>query len=431
MNNKIWIVLKSEFLRRVRSKWFIIGTLIAPIFMIGVAVLPAYIGIKASETTEKSIALVDETGVLSDRIQKYIRDGYTFEQQANDFEALRQRVLDGELNGYLHLPAALITEGEEAVYYSVEGSGLSGEIRLERALSQAVEEYNLVQRDVPEEVLALLGKSVPVRSVKITDEGDEADGGAFYSIIGYIMGFIIYMCMFIYGAYVIQGVLEEKTTRVIEVMVSSVKPFQMLMGKVLGIGAVGMVQIVVWSIMMFGMILVAGNVAAFFIDPTDFNLPIDASQEALLEAAEFTLPAISPMIFVWFVIFFLGGYLLYASLFAAVSSVVEQQQDAQSLLTPIYLLIIIPIMFITLVVENPNGTLSVIMSMIPFFSPILMVVRTTVTAVPIWEVLLSILLLYGSFLGAMWVSSRIYRVGILMYGKKPAVKDLIRWVRYQ
>ena len=431
MQNKIWIVFKSEFIRRVRSKWFIIGTLIAPVFMIGLAVLPAYIGIRASETSEKNIALIDETGVLAERIQKFVRDGYTFEQGEGDFDDLRQRVLDGQLNGYLHLPSNLVTAGEEAVYYSVEGSGLSGEIRLERALSRAVEEYNLVQRDIPEDVLALLGKPVPVRSVKITEEGEEADGGAFYSIVGYIMGFIIYICMFIYGAYVIQGVLEEKTTRVIEVMVSSVKPFQMLMGKVLGIGAVGMVQVLVWSVMMFGMIYFAGSVAAFFIDPADFNLPIDASQEALLEAAEFSIPPISPIVFVWFVVFFLGGYLLYASLFAAVSSVVEQQQDAQSLLTPIYLLIIVPIMFITLVVENPNGTLSLVLSMVPFFSPILMVVRTAVTAVPFWQVALSLIILFGSFFAAMWMSARIYRVGILMYGKKPAVKDLIRWVRYQ
>jgi ABC-2 type transport system permease protein len=174
----------------------------------------------------------------------------------------------------------------------------------------------------------------------------------------------------------------------------------------------------------------AGSIASLFLDPADMNLPVGVSQEELLVAAEFTVPRIAPGVFVWFVLFFLGGYLLYASLFAAVSSLVEQQQDAQGLLMPIYLLIIIPIMFIVFFVESPNSTLAVAMSMVPFFSPILMVVRVAVTEVPFWQVTLSFVLLMGTFLGAMWLSSRIYRVGILMYGKKPRIKDLGRWIRH-
>jgi ABC-2 type transport system permease protein len=427
---KIWIVMKSEFVRRVRSPWFVVGTILAPLMLIALTALPAVLGVAASESEERRIAVVDATEVLFEGVSRHGSEGFSFVQAEAPADSLREAVMRGDFDGYLTLPASLVEGQGEAVYYSVEGTGLSGEMRLERAIGEAIEDYRLAVRNVPPEIREIIDASVAVRAVKLTEAGEEADSAAFYSILGYFMGFIIYTAMFIYGAYVIQGVLEEKSTRVIEVMVSSVRPFQMLMGKVLGIGAVGMVQMMVWSAFMLAATVFAGSIASLFLDPADMNLPVGVSQEELLVAAEFTVPRIAPGVFVWFVLFFLGGYLLYASLFAAVSSLVEQQQDAQGLLMPIYLLIIIPIMFIVFFVESPNSTLAVAMSMVPFFSPILMVVRVAVTEVPFWQVTLSFVLLMGTFLGAMWLSSRIYRVGILMYGKKPRIKDLGRWIRH-
>ena len=427
--DKIWIVLKSEFIRRVRSVWFIVGTLLAPILLIALTTLPAVLGIAAIGSDEKTIAVIDETGVLFDDFSRRVSGQYASILSEEKKDALRTSVLAGEYDGFVYIPASILTDEGEAEFYSVEGGGLSGAARLESGLTRALEEYRLDEYGASEEIREILSASVPLRSIKISETGEEEDSAAFYSILGYIMGFIIYMAMFIYGAYVIQGVLEEKTTRVIEVMVSSVKPFQMLMGKVLGIGAVGIVQMIVWSVLMLLMVFFSGSVIAFFLDPADFNMPMDASQEELLSAVDITIPSISPSIFVWFVLFFIGGYLLYASLFAAVSSAVEQQQDAQGLLMPIYMLIIIPIMFIVLFVESPNSGLATTLSMIPFFSPILMVVRIAVTEVPLWQALLSYVLLLGTFLGSMWVSSRIYRIGILMYGKKPSLRDFARWIQ--
>ena len=429
--DKIWIVLKSEFLRRVRSKWFIIGTLLAPIMLIAISVLPAVLGIAASGAEERHIIVIDETGIFSNGLKKHAGDLYSFTMSAATPEELRQQVLDGVYNGYLHIPEGIVEGEGEASFYSVEGTGLSGGMRLERALSRTLEDYRLEAYDVSDEIREIIDASVPVHSVKITAEGEQEDSAAFFSILGYIMGFVIYAAMFIYGAYVIQGVLEEKTTRVIEVMVSSVRPFQMLMGKVLGIGAVGIVQMVVWSLLMLAAVFFAGSIVTLFVNPTELSLPVTATQDEILQAVDFAVPSIKPSVFVWFVLFFIGGYLLYSSLFAAVSSLVEQQQDAQGLLMPIYLLIIIPIMFMVFFVESPNSTLAVVLSMVPFFSPILMVVRVAVTEVPFWQVGLAYSLLLSTFVGAMWVSSRIYRVGILMYGKKPNIKDLIRWIRYQ
>ena len=426
---KIWIVLKSEYIRRVRSVWFIVGTLIAPVLLIALSTLPAILGAAAVGSDEKTIAVIDETGVLFDEFKNRVSSDLTLIESSAPQEDLRTEVLEGSLDGYLLIPASMVDATGEAMFYSVEGGGLTGASRLESSLSRALEEHRLDALDVSDEVRTIIDARVSLQSIKLTEEGEEADSAAFYSILGYIMGFIIYMAMFLYGAYVIQGVLEEKTTRVIEVMVSSVRPFQMLMGKVLGIGAVGFTQIIVWSGIMLGITFSAGTLISFFMSPEDLNLPVEASQEEILAAMDITIPSIDPSVFIWFVLFFVGGYLLYASLFAAVSSLVEQQQDAQGLLTPIYLLIIIPIMFIVFFVESPNSPLATGLSMVPFFSPILMVVRVAVTEVPLWQVLLSYALLIGTFLGAMWVSSRIYRIGILMYGKKPGIRDLVRWLR--
>ena len=425
---KVWIVLKSEFIRRVRSFWFIVGTLLAPIFLIGVSTVPAVLGIAASNADFRHVVVLDETGVLANGLREAADDQYTFTESTAPAESLRVQVMAGDYNGYLFLPKSLILGEGEAQFYSVEGSGLSGGMRLERALTRTLEEHRLTEHEVSDEIRNILDTQIVVQTIKLTEEGEEEDSAAFFSILGYIMGFIIYAAMFIYGAYVIQGVLEEKTTRVIEVMVSSVKPFQMLMGKVLGIGAVGILQMAIWSLLMLGIVFFSGTLVALFLDPSDLSLPVDASQEELLNSIDFSIPPIGPSVFVWFVLFFLGGYLLYASLFAAVSSVVEQQQDAQGLLMPIYALIIIPIMFIVFFVESPNSTLAIVLSMVPFFSPILMVVRVAVTEVPFWQVCLSYAILLATFFGAMWISSRIYRVGILMYGKKPNLKDLARWV---
>ncbi len=211
---------------------------------------------------------------------------------------------------------------------------------------------------------------------------------------------------------------------------ASVLPIQLLMGKVLGVGAVGLVQMTLWGAIIIGLSLGAGTVLSLVLDPSAFDLPADVSQEVLLPEADIALPSISAGLFVWFVLFFLGGYLLFASLYAAIGSAVEQPQDAQALMLPVTFLIILPIMFLFPIIENPNAGFAVVLSMVPFFSPILMIVRVAVTEVPFWQVALSYLLLISGFVGSIWISSRIYRVGILMYGKKPSPKEIWRWIRH-
>jgi ABC-2 type transport system permease protein len=266
--------------------------------------------------------------------------------------------------------------------------------------------------------------------IKLSESGETSGGTEAFVAIGFIMGFLIYITMLVYGSVVMQGVMQEKVNRVVEIIVSSVRPFDLLMGKVLGIGAMGLVQMTFWAILIAGGVFFSGTVLALFLDPANLNLPASASQDELLAAANFSMPAVDPLLFVWFVGYFLLGYLLYASLFSAIGSTVEQQQDAQSLMLPVMLPIILSIVFLQPVIEAPNSTLAIVLSMVPLTSPISMVVRVAVTHVPLWEVSLSFLLLVGAFFGAIWVAGRIYRVGILMYGKKASFKDLAKWIRY-
>ncbi len=428
--HKILIVLKSEFMRRVRSKWFIVATLLAPILLIGISVIPALVGIYASKTDQKTVAIIDETGKLGDLITAASDEQLTLVASSNPEDSLRSGTLSGAYSGYLIIPPDVLSGQGRITYFSSEGGGLSLPSRLERIIENAIQEKRLTDQNVSSEVRSIFSTRIDVETMKLTDTGETAGNSAFYSILGYIMGFFIYALMFIYGAQVMQGAMEEKSTRVVEIVVSSVRPFDLLMGKVLGIGAVGLVQMAIWILLFVGAAALSGSIVTLFVNPADFNLPDAASQAQVLEAMNFSIPAISPMVFVWFLLFFLGGYLLYSSLFAAVGSAVDQQQDAQGLMMPITMLIIIPILFMTFVVESPDSTFSTVLSMIPFFSPILMVVRVAVTDVPFWQVGSAFVLLILTFVGAIWLSARIYRVGILMYGKKPSIKDLAKWVRY-
>jgi len=240
---------------------------------------------------------------------------------------------------------------------------------------------------------------------------------------------LIYIAVFAYGSMVLQAVLEEKTSRVVEVMVSSVRSFDLLLGKVLGIGALGLVQQLVWlGIFVGGLFALGPIIAAFTPAPSPEDLA--AATEAMqgFDPAMF-IPNITVGLVLWFLLFFLGGYLLYASLFAAAGSAVDQLQDAQSFTVPLMIPVIMAIVLITPVAESPDSTLAIVMSMIPFFAPIHMVVRLGVTDVPFWQVALSYGLLVLTFMGSIWVSARIYRTGILLFGKKPGFKDLWKWIR--
>ena len=315
--NKIWLILKSEFWRRVRSKSFIVATLLAPVGIIALLVLPAVFGYFGSQSGDRTIAVRDETQSLKERLQSRSESGIQFVFTEMSEDSLRAAVREETYDGYLLLPDSLIAGKGQATYYSTEGGGLSTQNRLESMVSRAVQQQRLTAQGATDAVMSIVGSDVDLTARKLTEEGTAADNSLIYLALGYVMAFAIYFAVFIYGQFVMQGVIEEKANRVVEIVVSSVRPFELLMGKVLGIGAMGLTQMFIWSAVAFGGLSVSGTVMALFVDPADLGVGGGASQAEMAEAAGFAVPDLSPMLLVWFLLFYLGGYLLYASIFAA------------------------------------------------------------------------------------------------------------------
>ena len=430
--NKTFLIAKSEYLRRVLTKGFVLGVLLAPVGLVLLFALPLLASLVSSDDGERRVAVLDESGVLYESVAEAVPERFAVERTAAPLDSLRAQVLDERLDMALVLPASLLDGDGDATAYTRAGGGLAQFDDVRAAVRDAVREVRLREVGAPAEVRAVVDERPGLQSVTVTAAGDAADGAFVASAIGYVSGFVIYMLVFIYGAMVMRGVIEEKQNRIVEVMASSVKPFELLMGKVLGIGAVGLTQIALWAALGAAVLAVLGPLlVAFAGAPAPAASPMGAPPDAA--DLPFDVGAITALLTPGFllilVLCFLGGYLFYAALFAAVGSAVEQESDAQSLTVPVTLPAIVPMLFLFPMLEQPDSTLSVVLSILPPFSTVLLPVRVAVTDVPFWQVALSLGLLAAAFVAAIWVAARVYRVGILMYGKKASFRDLARWIR--
>ena len=428
------VIFKSEFIRRFTSKSYILTTLLMPFGIAAFIALITFISLSAMSDGSSRLAIIDESGQLGASLEALGSDRVTPILIPTSPEAIamtQDSVRAGVYAGVVVLPDSLIEGKGEALLYTIEGtsgnSGVSGWIRTQ--VSDLVIRYRLSEINLGEEVLTIVENRVGVESFKLADVGVADDDSGYFVVLGFLMAFLIYMAILLYGSFVMQAVVEEKSTRIVEIIISSARPFDLLMGKVLGVGMTGLVQMGAWALMLSGIMIYGGTIAAMFIDPSALNLPETATSAEVMAAADIPIPQLDPMIFAAFVLFFLMGYLMYASLFAAVGSAVENVQDAQSLTIPLMLPIILAMAVLTPVIESPDSTLANVMSHFPLTSPIIMMVRISITDIPLWEVGLSLAILLGSFLGAIWFSGRIYRVGVLSYGKKPSLAELIRWAR--
>lgn len=437
MSRKSLVVMQNEFMRRVTSKTFILTTLLGPAILIGFVVITIMISISAvedsfdeyssEENTSLRIAVVDETGVLNARILS--QDTGDHALVTADLNAAHEGVLDGLFDAYVRIPPEVISGTRQPTLYSQEGSGRGVRGTLGGIIERALEDHLLADRKVSADVRSILDRVVWLDMVRLTDEGEEAGAPEGFVIIGGALGMIMYMTMLIYGSLILYGTLEERTTRVVEIIVSSVRPFDLLMGKVLGIGLIGFVQIAVWMLMFLGAMILAGPIVGLFIDPAIYDLPAAATSQEILAATNISLPQISVGLLVWFILYFIGGYLLYGGLFATVGTLVDSPQESQSLMVPLLMPMIISIFFLSPVMMNPDSGLALGLSLFPLTSPVPMIVRMSVMDVPFWQLLLSYGLLVLSFIGSIWVSARIYRASILMYGKKPSLRVIASYLR--
>ena len=427
--DKFFVVFKREYLERVRSKWFLIVTLLGPVFFGVITVLPIVLASRTKTSDDlANVAVIDATSTdLGQRVVNSIARQVTSGPRptlqaipASDIERAEslatRRVMNREIKGYLLLDASTIA-GQSVKYAGRNASSVVDVQTLNNAVRQSLLGQRFEKEGISSDrVITLTAVKMDSRTEKISDRGREGAGGMTSLFFGYGISLLLYMMIAVYGQNILRGVMEEKTTRVAEVVVSSVRTDTLLAGKVLGVGSVALTQVFAWMAMTFLIYQKRGPILE------KFGVPAEAMGAV-------KMPSVSPGIAVALLAFFIIGFILYAALFAAVGAMVNNQEDAQQAAMPVMLLLITCVIFMQPTLLNPSSTMARTASWIPFAAPILMPLRMAMTSISWVEIVGSLAGVTVMMLLCIWLSARIYRVGLLMYGKKPGFGELLRWVR--
>lgn len=410
-------------------------TFLGPLLIGGIYGMAIWLSVKDDEN--RVIEVIDESGLFNNAYDS--KGNLTFIPAGTSLEQAKKDVREEKYYALLYIPKIDIDNPEGIKLYSKKGLSLSVEGTVEDKLKREIEDKKLLEAGIDKRILEKIDTDVSVTTLNLTeDENEEGSSAGVSYIVGFASAFIIYLSIFIYGVQVMRGVIEEKTNRIIEVIISSVKPFQLMLGKIIGIALVGLTQFLLWII--FGFI-----VTSLIFSVTGAEKLAEQQAQAQLEQQipntinkgkinQELMSAIAgvnfPVLFATFLFYFLGGYLMYSALFAAVGAASDSDTDAQQFMLPITIPLILSFVLAQAIIRNPDGSLAFWLSMIPLTSPIIMMVRIPFHP-PVWEILLSMGLLILGFLGITWVAARIYRVGILMYGKKVNYKELGKWLFYK
>ncbi len=445
-----FVVAQREYLARVKSLGFWLATIVLPLFLAAIGILPTLFLFKS--VSAHRVAVVDRTGELGaelatrlapapeaaapaaltagkaeaepgtegfeqqlERQLEAARFEVTVEPAAADPEAqqaeLNRRVLEGELDAWIWIAGDAL-ESSRVEYHAASVSNFITQDRLQDALTAVAREHRYRNAGLDPEQIRELARRVRMTTFRITEEGGEEEGAEAGLILAYALFFLLYMVLVFYGQQVMNGVIEEKSSRIVEVVVSTVRPFELLMGKLLGICCAALTQLAVWLGTMVAFTL-PGVVSAMAWIPEDVDVP-----------------SISAGLIVHFVLLFLLGFFVFSTVYAAIGSAFNNVQEAQQWAGFIVIFLVAPVLFFWMVINDPDSTVSVVASLIPFFTPLLMMLRIAIKTPPFWQVALGYLLTTAFTLGMIWLSARVYRTGILMYGKKPTLKELWRWMRY-
>jgi ABC-2 type transport system permease protein len=431
--NKIWLVIKREYFTRVRNKTFILSTILLPLFFIGFIAASAYFSIKSVD--KEKIAVIDNNGMFKNSFQsdKIISYEFPSDVNANNFN-------EKGYSGYLKIPENYNSPKDSITLISDKQLGINAEEKVKEQINSAIRNKAFLENNINKSVLDSINGIDEEQLYKFStvikqgDKTEQSNSGLAYGI-GFGSGILIYMTLFIYGAAVMRGVMEEKMNRIAEVIISSVKPFQLMMGKIIGIAAVGITQLLIWIVLIIGLSSVATSLISH--DALQTAQTVSTSMGPMNNSAAMNflntkntiLSANWGLIIPCFMFYFLAGYLFYASLFAAVGSVVnEDPQEAQSLLLPITMPIILSFIIMTTAAGKPDAPISVWGSMIPFSSPIVMMARIPSGSVPAWQIAVSMISLIAGFILTTMLAAKIYRTGILLYGKKVTFKEMGKWL---
>ena len=438
--SNVSIIIQREFNERVRKKSFIITTILMPVLMIVLMIAPALI-MEYSRGAQKTIAVIDDSGLVAPQLQS--NEELRFEPTDLTTEEARRSLTDRF--GVLYIGSDILENPSDVKLYANASSSLSIESNITGQIEDILEAEKLKAYHIDnlQQILDEVKTTVTLQTFR-NDKSQEAESQAQSSTVataaGYILGFVLYMFLLIYGSMVMQSVIEEKNNRVLEVVVSSVRPFDLMLGKILGVALVAVVQVLIWGVLIFAV----GAIVLPQLMPAEMMAGVQAMQQGMPDAAAMgdmdpeMLQAVAAVtdtgyilkIFVCLLLFVFGGYLLYSAMFAAVGSAVDNVQDASQLQMPVTLPIILALLMMLAVIKDPNSSLAFWFSIIPFTSPVVMMARIPYD-IPLWEIVLSLVVLYASFVAMVWFAGKIYRVGIFMYGKKPTFKELLKWVRYK
>jgi len=469
--NKIFLIIQREYLTKVKKKSFIVMTILGPILMASLFVLPVYLASRQDDN--QLISVLDETGLFFSKFEN--NENYTFIPVITDLQEAKETLTKQGNFLLLHIPATQLNIPDNAIIYSDKQPTLNLKGYISGVMSRELEKHKLaaeirkeILRNTPgyqvgsdttaedlmsETILKNIRTDVKITTYKTDETGNEQKSYTELTmVVGYVGSIMIYMFIFLFGAQVMRGVIEEKTSRIVEVIVSSVKPFQLMMGKVLGVALVGLTQFLLW--IAFTFIIITAIQAAF---PDQFKktpieqtkiagqnialpneavptapnaITADTGNDKLNEVFEAFSSINLPVMIMAFLFYFLFGYLLYAALFAAIGSAVDNETDTQQFMVPITVPLILSLIVAQTVIQNPESPLAFWLSMIPLTSPVIMMVRIPF-GVPTWEIILSGTLLILGFFFTTWLAAKIYRTGILMYGKKSNYRELWKWIRYK
>jgi len=434
---KIGIIIKREYLTRVKKRSFLILTLLAPLFFAAIMFLPAILMENSEKFDQKKvIAVRDESELFLGKFEN--TDFNTFIYIDKDLDEAKTLVKNGEYDGLVYIPGTKLNVPVNAEIYSVRQLPMTLVTHIRATMKNVVEHEKLMASGIDPAVVKAASTTINVQSIRMSEDAEKESFSEFEFLIGILLCTLIYFVVFLFSSQVMRGVIEEKTNRIIEVIVSSVKPFELMMGKIIGIGLVGLTQFLIWVVLT----LVIAGIGSTFLPTQDVFSTGTVMSEQITETVENSdtqamlkevfniIDSINFKTILWcFLLYFLGGYFLYSAIFAGIGSAVDNETDTQQFVTPISLILIIPLICSGFISNAPDSSFAVWLSMIPFTSPLAMMLRIPY-GVPIWQVSVSVALLFITFIIFTWLASKVYRTGILMYGKKASWKEIFKWIKY-
>lgn len=433
--SQLLLIIKREYLQKIRNKSFIIMTFLSPLIFTGLIVLVAYLS-KINNAEKQVISVYDETGLYANDFEGYENYEFDYVSTEKEFAHVTSQVVSSEKYGLLYIPNEPVTKlKDDVVFFAEDAPNMDVINYITEILENKAFESNLKNDGVSVEDIHKASTSVNIKIENFNGEESSKTANILKLVFGGAAGYFLMMFIIIYGNMIMRSVIEEKTNRIIEIIISSVKPIKLMMGKIIGTSLAGITQFVVW--LCIGVVLSVVVSTIFHVDLSTVETPHKAmlensgAMEAMVQDGViefFKLPLLT--LIVSFLIYFIGGYLLYSSVYVSIGAAVDSETDTQQFMMPVIMVLMLAVYvgFFT-VINNPHGTIATVFSFIPFTSPIVMLMRIPF-GVDLWEIVVSVIILYLTFVGVVWLAAKIYRIGILMYGKKPSYKELYKWLKY-